>query len=103
MDASVEAVDGDIVLELKKFLVKDGENEISVGGPQNFICAFADTVGEGRGSNRGEAVIDLSTGEVPAPPATGIDILLDSDRCSMLYLILNLMLGMGHEETWLLL
>ena len=41
--------------------------------------AFADTVGEGHGSNRGKSVVGLSTGEVPAPPANGNDILLDSD------------------------
>ena len=52
MHASVEAVDGDIVLKFKKSLVEEGENEISVSGPQNFIYAFADTVGEGHGSNR---------------------------------------------------
>ena len=50
-----------------------------------------------------KAVIELSTEEVPAPPATGNDILLESYvkfGCSMLYLILTLMLGMGHEELW---
>ena len=79
MDASAEAVDGDILLKFKKFLVEEGENEISVSGPQNFIFVFVDTVGEGHGSNRGKAVIGLSTGEVLAPSATGNDILLDSD------------------------
>ena len=49
MYASVEAVDGDIVLKFKKFPVEEGENEISVSGPQKFIYAFSDTVGEGHG------------------------------------------------------
>ena len=44
MDTSVEAVDGDIVLKFKKFLVEEGENEISAS--QKFIYAFDDTVGE---------------------------------------------------------
>ena len=61
-DASVEAVDGDIVLKFKKFLVEEGGNDIIVDGLQNFIYAFADTVGEGHGSNRGKAVINLSSG-----------------------------------------
>ena len=77
MDTSVEAVDGDIVLKYKKFLVKEGENGISVS--QNFIYAFADTVGERHGSNMGKAVIDLSIVEVPVAPAIGNNILLDSD------------------------
>ena len=56
-------------------------------------------------------MIDLSKLEVPENPATGNDILIDSDillgsdeklGCSMLYLILNLMLGMGQEEPWVL-
>ena len=45
MDASVEAVYGDIVLKLKTFVVEEGENGISVS--QNFVYAFSDTVGEG--------------------------------------------------------
>ena len=45
MDASVEAVYGDIVLKFKKFPVEEGENEISVS--QNFIYAFYYTVGKG--------------------------------------------------------
>ena len=49
MDASVESVDGDIVLKFKKFLVEEGENDIIVDGPQNFIYAYDDTVGEGHG------------------------------------------------------
>ena len=51
-------------------------------------------------------MIELSTGEVTAPPATGNDILIDSDGnfgCSMFYLILTLIFGMGHEEPWMLL
>ena len=46
MDASVEAVDGDIVLKFKKFLVEEVENETSVSGTQNFIYTISDTVGE---------------------------------------------------------
>ena len=45
MDASVEAVDVDIVLKFKKFLVEEGGNEISFSGTQNSIYAFSDTVG----------------------------------------------------------
>ena len=90
MDASADSIYGDIVLKFKKFLVEEGENEISVSGPQNFICAFADTVGEGHGSNRDKSGIALSTGEVPAPPV------MEKFRCSMLYLILTLMLWMLH-------
>ena len=59
MDASVEAVDGYILIKFKKFLVEE-VNEINV--IHNFIYAFADSFGYG----------------------------------SMLYLILTLMLGMGH-------
>ena len=76
MDTSVEAVDGDILLKFNNFLVEDGENEISVS--QNFIHRFSDTIGEVHGLNRGKSVIDLSTREVLAPPATSNDILLDS-------------------------
>ena len=50
MDASVDTVDGDIVLNFKKFLVEEGGDEISICGPQNFIYLFADTVDEGHGS-----------------------------------------------------
>ena len=109
MDASVEAVDGDIVLKYKKFLVKEGENGISVS--QNFIYAFADTVGERHGSNMGKAVIGLSIVEVPVAPAIGNNILLDSDilfdiggKIWMQYVVydLTLMLGMGNEEPWLI-
>ena len=46
MDASIEAIDGDIVLKFKKFLVEEGGNYIIVDGPQNFIYEFYDTVGE---------------------------------------------------------
>ena len=59
---SVEAVDGDMVLKFKKFLVEDGENVILVDGPQKFVYAFSDTVSEVYGSNRGKAVINLSSG-----------------------------------------
>ena len=77
MDAYVEAIDGYIVIKFKKFLVEEGENEISF--IQNIIYEFSDTDGEVHVSNRGEAVIDLSTGEVPVLTTTGNDILLDSD------------------------
>ena len=77
MDASVEALYGEILLKFKKFVLEEGGNEISVS--QNFIHAFSDTVGELHGSNRCNTVIGLSTVEVPAPPATDNDILLDSD------------------------
>ena len=79
MYASFEVIYGDIVLKLKIFLVEEGENEINVSGPQNFIYAFSDTVGEGHCWNRVKSVIYLSTGEVTAPPATGKDILPESD------------------------
>ena len=62
MDASIDAVDGEILLQFKNLLVEDRENEISVSGPQKLIYAFSDTVGEVHGSNRGKSVIDLSTG-----------------------------------------
>ena len=52
MEASIEAVDGDIVLKFKKFLVGEVDNETSVSGNQKFIYAFSDTVGEGYGPNR---------------------------------------------------
>ena len=77
MDASVEAVDGDMILRFKNFLLEEGDNEISIS--QNFIYAFTDTVSEGNVSNRGNTVIDLITGEVKVPPATGNGILLYSD------------------------
>ena len=77
MDTYVEAVDGDILIKFKKFLVEEGENKISF--IQNIIYEFSDTDGEVHVSNRGEAVIDLSTGEVPVLTTTGNDILLDSD------------------------
>ena len=99
MDASVEAVDGNILLKFKRFLVEGGENEISVSGTHNFIYGFSDTVGKGHGSNRGKSMIEIIPGEVPAPPATGNDTLLDSNGkcgCSMLHLIPTLMLRMGH-------
>ena len=93
MEAYVEAADGDIVLKLKKFLVEGC-------GPHNFFYKFSDTVGEVHGLDRRKSVIVLITGEVPEPPETGNDILLDSDDkfgCSILYLILTMMLRMGHK------
>ena len=62
MEISVEAAYGGIVINLKKFLVKEGENKISFNGPQNSIYAFDYTVGEVNGSNRGKSVIGVSTG-----------------------------------------
>ena len=106
MYASVEAVYGDILIKFEKLLVEEGRNEISASVPQNFIYAFSDTVGEGHGLNRIKSVIILITVEVPAAPETGNGILLESDGkklCSMLYLILTLMLGVGNEEPWMLL
>ena len=50
------------MLKFNKFLVKAGDNEIIFGGPHNFIYAFSDTVGEGHGSNREKAVINISLG-----------------------------------------
>ena len=43
MESSIEAVYDDIVLKFNKFLLEEGENEISVS--QNFMYAFDDTVG----------------------------------------------------------
>ena len=62
MDASVEAVDGDIVLKFKKFLVEEGVNEIIVDGPQNFIYEFSDAFGEVHVSNRAKSMINLIPG-----------------------------------------
>ena len=60
MDASSKAVYGGIVLKFKKFLVKEGENDIIVNGPHNFIYAFAYAVGERHESNMVKDVINLS-------------------------------------------
>ena len=76
MYASVEAVDGDIVIKFKKFLVEEGENEISFSGPQNFIYTFSDNFGEGHGSNRVKAGIDLRSEKVLVLPETSNDILI---------------------------
>ena len=70
MDASFEAVDGDIVLKLNNFPGDDRGNDIIVDGPQNFIYVFSCTLGEGHRSNRGKHVINLSSGgsfKVPDP------------------------------------
>ena len=80
MDASFEDVNGDILIKFKNLLVEDEENEISVSGPQKFIYAFDNSVSEGYGPDSGKLVIDLSTGEFPAPPETGNDILLETIR-----------------------
>ena len=45
MNTYVEAIDDDIVLKFKKFLVEEGGNETSVSGPHNFIYVFSDTAG----------------------------------------------------------
>ena len=98
MDASVEDVDGDIVLKFKKLLVDYEKNKICVSGHHNFIYAFSDTIGEGHCSNRGKVVIDLSIGEVPEPPATWNDILLDSDgKIRMQYVVSGPDPGVGYE------
>ena len=62
MDAPIEAVDSDKVLKFKKFLLEEGGNDIIADGPQNLIHAFSDTIGEGYDSNRGKAVINISSG-----------------------------------------
>ena len=76
MDASVKALDGEILLKLKKFVLEEGGNEISVS--QNFIHAFSDTIGDGHGAKKCKTVIGLSTGEVSAPSETGNELLLHS-------------------------
>ena len=52
------------MLKLKKFLLEEGGGEIIAGGTQNFIYAFSGTVGEGHGSNRGKAVINIISGGI---------------------------------------
>ena len=103
MDASIEAVYGDIVFKAKKFVVEEGGDEIIVSGPQKFFYYFSDTIGEGHGSNRGNVVLNLRTGQVPVPPATDKVIyyltVIEKIGFSMLYLILTLMLGVGCEEA----
>ena len=59
MDASFEAVDGDIVLNFKKCLLEEGVNYVIFNGPQNFKQSFSDTDGEGRGSKSEKAVINI--------------------------------------------
>ena len=61
MDASVEAVYGDIVLKFKKLLVEEGGNDMVFDAPQN-LSVFSGTVGEVHGSNRGKAVINIILG-----------------------------------------
>ena len=90
MEASIEAVDGDIVLKFKKFLVEEGENKISVNVPQKFTYAFVDTFGEEHGSNRDKALIELNTGEVLVRTETGNDIIIYSDgKFRMQYVVSN--------------
>ena len=90
MNASLEAVDGDIVLKFKKFLVEEGENKISVNVPQKFTYAFVDTFGEEHGSNRDKALIELNTGEVLVRTETGNDIIIYSDgKFRMQYVVSN--------------
>ena len=62
MDASVESVDGYIVLKFKKFFVEEGGNDMIFDAPQNFIHVFSGTVGEVHGSKRGKAVINIISG-----------------------------------------
>ena len=57
METSVEDVDGNIWLKLNKWLVNEGENEISVSGTKKFIYAFYDTDVEENGSKRVKEVI----------------------------------------------
>ena len=52
MEAYVEAVDGDTLLKFNKCLLEEVDNKISISGPQNFIYAFYDTVGDAHGLNR---------------------------------------------------
>ena len=59
MDASVKAVDGDILIKFKKFLAEEGGNDMIFDDPHNFIYVFSDTVREGHGSNRRKDVINL--------------------------------------------
>ena len=88
MDASIESLDGDILIKFKKLLVEEGYNEISVSGTHNSVYAFSDTVGEGHFLKRGKAVIDFSTREVTAPLATEDDILLNIDvKIRMQYVV----------------
>ena len=47
MDASVESLDGDILLKFKQFLVEEGDNETRVRGTRNVIYAFYYIAGEG--------------------------------------------------------
>ena len=61
MDASVEAVDGDIVLKLKNLPVDEGVNDIIVDGTQNFIYTFSYTSDEGHVSKRDKDVINISS------------------------------------------
>ena len=63
MDASVETVDGDIVFKFKKLLVEEGENDIFVDIPQNFIYEFATTIAEVHGPNRYKSVMSISSCE----------------------------------------
>ena len=49
MDASVQAVYGEIVLKFKKFLVEEGGNDNILYVPQNFINKCSGIVGEGHG------------------------------------------------------
>ena len=62
MDTSVQALDGDIVIKFKKFLVEDRENDMIVDGNQKVIYAFAYTVNEETDSNRGKSVINIISG-----------------------------------------
>ena len=59
-----------------------------------------------------KSVIGLITGEVPAPPPTGNDVLIDSDilldsdgKIRMQYAVSDPdpILGIGHKKQWVLL
>ena len=53
------------VINSNKFLVEEWENELFVDGTQNFIYAFAYTVGEGHGLNRENLLLILAWMEPP--------------------------------------
>ena len=106
MDDSVEAVDGEIVPKLKRFLLEEGENEIIVIGPQNFIYAFSKTIDKEMVKTWKNKLLTLDQDICRSHQQLGMIYYLTVMAkfvFSMLYLILTLMLGMEHEEPWLLL
>ena len=62
MNASIEDINLDIVLNFKKILVEEGGNEIIVDSPQNFIYELAETVGGGHVSNKDKNVTNFILG-----------------------------------------